>query len=131
MNRRRAHDEKGQTLVEFALVVPLLCVLLFAIIQFGVVFNHYVTVTDAARAGARKAAVSRFIGDQGASAEETAVESAANLDEEQLEVDCSSTDWDTPGSDVECTVSYPYSINVLGWVVSDGSLSSTTKERLE
>ena len=44
-------------MTEFALALPILALLLFAVIQFGIVFNHYVTLTDATRAGARKAAV--------------------------------------------------------------------------
>ena len=46
-------------MTEFALILPILVLLLFGIIQFGIAFNHYLTVTDAARAGARKAVVSR------------------------------------------------------------------------
>ena len=46
-------------MTEFALILPLLVVLLFGIIQFGIIFNNYVTLTDAVRAGAREAAVSR------------------------------------------------------------------------
>ena len=46
-------------MTEFAIVLPMLAMLLFGIIQFGILYNNYVTVTDAARAGARKAAVSR------------------------------------------------------------------------
>ena len=52
-------SEKGQSLTEFALALPILVLLLFAVIQFGIVFNSYVTLTDATRAGARKGAVSR------------------------------------------------------------------------
>ena len=48
-------------MTEFALILPLLVVLLFGIIQFGIIFNNYVTLTDAVRAGAREAAVSRQI----------------------------------------------------------------------
>src|SRR6476620_6996409 len=58
---RRTHmrNEKGQTMVEFTLVLPVLLVVLFGIIQFGIVFSNYVALTDAVRAGARTAAVSR------------------------------------------------------------------------
>jgi len=49
-------SERGQSLVEFALALPILVLLLFAVIQFGVVFNNYVTLTDATRAGARNSA---------------------------------------------------------------------------
>ena len=41
------HNERGQTMVEFALVVPILCVVLFGILQFGALYNDYVTLTDA------------------------------------------------------------------------------------
>ena len=44
-------------MVEFVLVVPVLCVVLFGVMQFGAIYNHYLTMTDAARVGARKAAV--------------------------------------------------------------------------
>ena len=41
------------------------------------------------------------------------------------------TDWTTPGADVTVSVSYPYSLNILGWVVTSGNLTSSTHERLE
>ena len=50
-------------MTEFAIVLPILALLVFAVVQFGIVFNAYVTLTDAARAGARKAAVSRQTSD--------------------------------------------------------------------
>ena len=123
--------EDGQAITEFALILPVLVALLLGIIQFGIVFNNYLTITDAARAGARKAAVSRFIGDNGAAAKTTAQNSAQQLDQTALKVTVTSTNWNVPGSDVNVTVTYPYSINILGWTVKAGDLTSTTKERLE
>jgi Flp pilus assembly protein TadG len=123
--------EDGQAITEFALILPVLVALLLGIIQFGIVFNNYLTITDAARAGARKAAVSRFLGDNGAAATTTAQNSAQQLNQTDLKVLVTSTNWDVPGSDVAVTVTYPYSINILGWTVKAGDLTSTTKERLE
>ena len=123
--------EDGQAITEFALILPILVALLLGIIQFGIVFNNYLTITDAARAGARKAAVSRFLGDNGAAAKVTAQNSAQELNQTDLKVTVTSTNWDVPGSDVNVTVTYPYTINILGWTVKAGDLSSTTKERLE
>ena len=60
--RNRIREERGQTMTEFAIVLPILIVLLFGIVQFGILFNNYVTLTDAVRAGARAAAVSRQSG---------------------------------------------------------------------
>ena len=56
---RTIKSENGQTMTEFAIVLPIFVALLFGIIQFGIAFNNYVTLTDAARAGAREGAVSR------------------------------------------------------------------------
>ena len=54
-----ASDESGATAVEFALLLPVLCLLLFAIIKFGVAFNNYIQLTNAAAAGSRALAISR------------------------------------------------------------------------
>jgi Flp pilus assembly protein TadG len=51
--RSRARNQSGQSLVEFALVVLPLFLILLGIIQFGLIFNTYVTMTNAAREGAR------------------------------------------------------------------------------
>lgn len=127
--RKRIRDERGQTMVEFAVVFPVLVVMLFGIIQLGIVFNNYVTLTDAVRSGAREAAVARQTSDPGGAATTAVRSSAAGLDQGQLAVTVSSG-WQ-PGSDVTVTASYPYSINLLGWVVSAGNLTSKTTERVE
>jgi Flp pilus assembly protein TadG len=140
MTMRRLTDirrEDGQAMTELALVLPIFAVLLLAIVQFGIVFNNYLTLTDATRAGARKAAVSRFIGDNGASAVQAVKTAASGLDQASLVPTVTSTDasgtadWTTPGDIVTVTATYPYTINILGFSVQSGSLTSTTKERLE
>jgi Flp pilus assembly protein TadG len=52
-----AGDEKGAALVEFALVVPLLLVLLMAMLDFGKAFNYWIDETQLASSGARWAVV--------------------------------------------------------------------------
>lgn len=54
---RRKKGEKGQSLVEFALLVPIFLLLLFAIVDFGMGFYSWITITNAAREGARLGAV--------------------------------------------------------------------------
>jgi Flp pilus assembly protein TadG len=46
-------------MVEMVIVLPLLLMLLFAIMEFGVLFGRWQTVTNAAREGARTAVVFR------------------------------------------------------------------------
>ena len=50
---RRLGDEKGQDLVEFALIASLLFLLIFGIIDLGIVVWNYNTIANAAREGAR------------------------------------------------------------------------------
>lgn len=135
MNRRHIASEKGQTLVEFALVVPLLLVILFGIIQFGGVYNDYVALTDATRVGARKAAVSRHSATPEADAEAALRGSAEDIDDPcgvgtGLCVTVSATAWEH-GEDVTVAATYPYEIDLLGLVVASGQLESTTTERVE
>jgi Flp pilus assembly protein TadG len=130
MNAKRLmRDERGQTMAEFAVVLPILVVLLFGIVQFGILFNNYVTLTDAVRAGSRTAAVSRDASDPESAATASVRASASGLDQSSLAVSVSSP-WQ-PGSDVTVTATYPYAIKLLGWVVTSGSLTTQTTERVE
>ena len=49
--------EKGQTLVEFALVLPILVLLIIGMLEFGRVLNVWLIVNNAAREGAPHATV--------------------------------------------------------------------------
>jgi Flp pilus assembly protein TadG len=118
-------------MTEFALVLPILALLLFGIIQFGIVFNNYVTLTDATRAGARKAAVARQLPNPGAACVTAVRGSASDLNQTKLSPTCTPASSWAPGTDVTVTATYPYSISLLGMVVKAGSLSSTTTERVE
>ena len=55
--RRRVRSERGAAAVEFAIVVPLLFLLIFGIIDFGFGFHAWDAAENAAREGARVAAV--------------------------------------------------------------------------
>jgi Flp pilus assembly protein TadG len=130
MSRRAAfRSERGQSMTEFALVLPLLVVLLFGIIQFGITFNNYISLTDAVRAGARKAAVSRHQPDPVAVTVDQVRRAATDLDPADLQIDVQSS-W-TAGDEVEVSASYPYSIKLLGIKIKEGRMNSTTTERVE
>jgi len=60
MSRRRvfrSREEKGATLVEFALLCPVFCLLLFGMIDFGLAFGDFLQTRSGAREGARLGAV--------------------------------------------------------------------------
>ena len=61
--RRRLRGDQGQAAVEFAMVVPLLCVFIIAILHFGKVMNYWLDLNHVASEGARKAAVNTFTSD--------------------------------------------------------------------
>lgn len=51
VNRR----QRGQSLVEFALLLPIIVLLAMGLLMFGVIFGVQITLTEAAAAGARQA----------------------------------------------------------------------------
>jgi Flp pilus assembly protein TadG len=56
---RLRREEHGVALVEFALVAPLLLVILFAMLDFGRTFNYWIDATHLANEGARWAVVNK------------------------------------------------------------------------
>jgi Flp pilus assembly protein TadG len=131
--KKTIKNEQGQTMTELALVLPILTVLLFGIVQFGIIFNNYVALTDAARAASRKGAVSRNSSDPQGACQAAGYAAGVNLNNPGTDfiVTCTpSASW-AAGSDVTVTATYPYNVSLLGWVVASGTLTSTMKERVE
>lgn len=98
---------KGQSLVETALILPVLLLLLTGIIDFGLLFNSYLVVSNASREGARYAAV----GNTDAQIMAAAGNAAASLDPARLEIVVTPGEAarDT-GDSVTVTVRYGYSM---------------------
>ena len=57
LRRRKASDDEGAVALEFVLVVPILLLLVFGIINFGVLFGQQLALNSAVREGARAAVV--------------------------------------------------------------------------
>ncbi|MCX7923419.1 MAG: pilus assembly protein [Clostridia bacterium] len=51
--------KKGQAVVETALILPIIVLILMGIIDFGLLFNNYIVITNASREGARSAAIGK------------------------------------------------------------------------
>jgi Flp pilus assembly protein TadG len=56
LGRAKEDGQRGQTLVEFALILPLFLLMFFAMVDFGRGFYTWLLVTNAAREGALVAA---------------------------------------------------------------------------
>ncbi len=61
--QRRRWGERGQGLAEIALVLPIITLLMIAVFDMGRAVYSYTTITDAARQGARVAAVNQLYPD--------------------------------------------------------------------
>ena len=129
--RHKMRGQRGQTMVEFAIVLPIFLMLLLGIAQGGIAFNNYVQLTDATRAGARYGAPLACSGscDRSSLVTSKVKSSAANLNTAQVGVTITST-WQ-PGTDLRVCATYPFSINLIGLVVRSGNLNSCTTERVE
>lgn len=59
-NRIHGRGQDGAVAVEFALIFPILALLVVGIIQFGIIWSEYQVMQGAAREGARCAATARW-----------------------------------------------------------------------
>lgn len=50
-------DERGQAMTEFALVLPILLLILMGIVEFGRIFHAYIVINEAARDAVRYVSV--------------------------------------------------------------------------
>lgn len=116
MKRRNPHD-RGAALVEFAIITPLLLLLVFGIIEFGRAYNAQNTLTHAAREGARKYAIT-----QDTTEGETAAKNAAtSLDSSQITVTLSSC---VPGDPATVTLEYPFELRIAFFPVTNFTMQS-------
>ena len=123
-------SERGQAAAEFALVLPVLCLLMMGIISFGQMIWTSMDLVSATRDGARRAAVARA---------DTTVAPSTQV----REVINSSLDRTNP-EDVNITISgqwaqdapitvrtaLPYDLNVMGIVLWSGDLRATSQVRI-
>jgi Flp pilus assembly protein TadG len=117
-------------MTEFALIVPLLLLLVLGIAQIGLVYNNWVTLTDAVRAGARKAAVSRTDSNRNTDVINAVKAAASDLNGSKLVVDTPTSTW-SPGDTVKVCAHYPYSVKLILVTAKSGNLDSCTTERVE
>jgi Flp pilus assembly protein TadG len=103
-------NNRGQGMVEFALLLPILITLCFGMIEFGRVINEMLVVSAAAREGARYAAVNRTQSDSVIVTQVKKHTTAIDQGSVTVAITWSDPTDKSPGSDVTVTVSNPVAI---------------------
>ena len=104
---------KGQTLVETALILPVILLLLTGIIDFGLLFNNYLVISNATRNAARSASV----GKSDAYINGLINTMTANLDGNKIQINISPIDG-VRKKDDEVTITIVYSHTFLTPIIS-------------
>lgn len=103
------HNERGQATVELALVLPVLLLLLAGTMECGRIFYAYLTISHAAREGARAAA----LGQRDSQISNVVTSRAVTLDSAKITVKVTpGFSSRTRGTAVEVNVDYPLPIIV-------------------
>lgn len=125
-------ETNGQSLVEFALVLPFLILLILGMVEFGWILNGQITLTSAAREGARSAIVKDHIDAESAlpDATEAVNNSAANS---SLTGVTTTIDTFNITTDKRCVVSVSAKIKpIVGlFLHNDVSLTAKAEMRIE
>ena len=107
-SRRTVTSERGAAAVEFALILPILLLLVLGVVEFSRVYNVQISLSNAAREGARYMAIHHVEPPATQDTKEKAIEAAPSiinptLDEGDVEVsdDCASLE-----STVTVTINY-------------------------
>jgi Flp pilus assembly protein TadG len=102
-------NQRGQALVEFAIVLPILLLLVMGIAQFGMMFNSYLSLQNASRDGARAGAV----GNSTTEIKNLILSTSPRLQESNLTITVTPSDANRkPGDTLTVKLSYDYKLTV-------------------
>ena len=115
LGSRIRKGDSGQAIVEFALVVPILLLLILGIVDFARAWNSYQVLTDAGREGTRLAVV-----DNGSTAEEvrTVIQAAAQRAGITLaDAAIALNEGAARGEPTTVSIQYGYELRWVGWAL--------------
>ena len=120
---KHTRREKGQSLTELALILPLLLIILAGVLDLGRLYYSYVAVTDAAAEGAAYAAIhpEESSRDEVYLRAQEASRGLVQIDSGMVDVDCPSV---VSGAPVTVTVSYTFTVAtpLINVIVPGGAL---------
>ncbi|NSW89702.1 MAG: pilus assembly protein [Firmicutes bacterium] len=106
---KRLKSKKGQSLVEFTIIFPLLLLVVMGIIEFGVMLNSYLAINNAAREGARAG----IVGSSSAEIENLIISTSPGLNAEGLIITVTPGDTSRKSGDtLTVKVTYNYHLTV-------------------
>jgi Flp pilus assembly protein TadG len=144
MRRLGRRGERGQTAVEFALCATAFFMIVFGLLKVATIYGDYVALQHAARDGTREGSVTRGTGDAVQASVAAAVttqvrNSAGILNPSDMTISVTGLDshlapdgvlWEAHDR-VQVTVTYPWSLSVMGINFGSGTMSSTTEAIIE
>lgn len=109
LTKHRRGGRRGSTLVEFALILPILLTISMVMVQYGIILNAMISLTNLTREGARYAAIHPPTNSTTLAAIQDNMESklppGITLTDSDIQATCNPTTC-TPSSDVTVTVTY-------------------------
>ncbi len=138
-------DRRGIAALEFALIAPVLLLMIVGMATFGIAMNNYLTLTDAVRAGSRTLASSRASATPFSGATNAIYLAAPTLTSASITITmtvngspctgdsaCATTLAASAGSASSVSASYPCNLSVMGFNFAPTcTLTSATTERVE
>jgi len=118
----RKRKQSGQELVEFAIVLPLLLLVVFGVLDLGRIFHSAITITNAAREGARYGMthsddVTGIVNATLNEAQNSGIDLSTSIIDVSCPMGCDS------GLPLRVTVQYNFTFIMVGFVFPDPNLA--------
>lgn len=107
-------------MVEFAIILPILLLLILGMVAFSRAYNAQITLTQASREGVRVLAVTQ--GDEAKAIAATQGVAETTLDITQLGIATTACE---PGDPTSLTATYPFTLDIPLWGITTIDLSAT------
>lgn len=120
--------QRGQSVVEVTMFVPILCLILFGIVQFGSMIGTYMDLTSATRDAARRAVDSRNENNPDQTVQDAFDASLDTTAAQDVSVAVDGT-W-AQDEQITVTSTLPYELDVMGVVVWNGNLTARSIVRI-
>lgn len=124
-------NEKGQALVEFAIILPILLLLIMGILQFGMLINSYLTLENSSREGARLG----IVGGTNSDIQNIVIKTAPTLDPSAITINITPSDGTRNSGDtltINLTYNYKLTIPIISQLFNNSvMLNAQTSMRIE